>query len=235
MTEADAAWPPPPTIASVLSRFGRRFLIDTLIPVVLFLSVNTLVGLAWAIGVATAWAGVGTLLRRRAGQSTGPLVWLTLGYVLLRGVAGIATGSELVYFGPGVFNNLAIGTAFAVSVLIRRPLIGAIAPIFYAFPNALRQDPAYRRVFSRLTLAWAVLELANGTMQIILLTTVSTNMFVLVRSLVSWPATAAMFVFSLRYPRRAFSREPDVAARIAAAQAPQAARPTLGQAVEPAG
>jgi intracellular septation protein A len=215
----DDVWPPPPTIRSVLDRFGRRFVMDSLVPVVLFLAVNTVAGLAWAIGASMVWSGLGAYLARRAGRRTSPLVWLTLAFVVLKGVAGIATGSELLYFGPAVANNVVIGLAFAISVVVRRPLVGLIAPIFYAFPTFLREHPAYRRIFSRLTLGWAALLLGNGAVQVALLATVSTNTFVLVRALVSWPLTAVMFVVSLRYPRRAFEREPDLADRVAAARA----------------
>ena len=220
-------WPPPPTLASVSARFGRQFTVDALAPLVLFLVINTTAGLVWAMAVTTVWSGGVALLRRRAGKAAGPLVWLSLGFVVLRGVAGIWSGSDAVYFGPGIANNFIIAVVFVGSVLLRRPVVGAIAPIFYAFPDALRHHAAYRRVFSRITLAWAALQVGTGVLQIVLLATTTTNTYLLVRSLVSWPLTAALFVWSLRYPRIAFSREPDLAERIEAATAQHraAARP----------
>lgn len=216
---ADEELPPPPTLTSVLRKYGRRFLLDALVPVALFLSINSMAGLGWAMGLASGWAAGLVIARRRAGRAAGPLVWFSLGYVLLRGAAGIITGSDAVYFGPGIANNFVIAAIFAVSVLVRRPIVGAIATIFYPFPDDVRRHPAYRRAFGRLTLAWAAFQLLTGVLQIALLATTTTNTYILVRSLVSWPLGIALFVYSLRYPRTAFAREPDLADRVATAEA----------------
>ena len=212
-------WPPPPTLRSVAERFGRQFATDGLAPLVLFVSVNALAGLSAAIIVTTVWSTGIAVHRRRNQRSAGPLVWVGLGFLALRAAAGLATGSDAVYFGPGVATNLLVAVVFAVSVAVRRPVVGYIAPLFYAFPDALRHHASYRRTFGRLTLAWAALQLLNGALQIALLATVSTNTYLIVHAAISWPATAALFVVSLRYPTRAFEREPDLAGRIAAARA----------------
>lgn len=217
--EDEEAWPAPPTLRSVATHFGRQFATDALVPLVLFLVANVAAGLGAAIVTTTVWSGGSAALRRRAGRAAGPLVWVSLGFVLLRGAAGLATGSDAVYFGPRVATNFLVAIAFAGSVAIRRPIVGAIAPIFYPFPDVLRNHAAYRRVFSRLTLAWAALQLANGVLQVVLLANTGTNAYLLINALVSWPATAALFVVSLRYPAAAFAREPDLADRVAAAAA----------------
>src|SRR4051812_45968997 len=96
---------PPPTFRSVIQRYGRRAVTDSVIPLVLFIAVNTAFGLAAAMVVGTAWS-VGLITWRRSrGQSAGALVWFSLGFVLLRGVAGVLTRSDAVYFGPGIVNN----------------------------------------------------------------------------------------------------------------------------------
>lgn len=212
------AWPPPPTVRSVAERFGQQFATDALAPLVLFVTANAMAGLATAIVVTTLWSGATALHRKRTGRAAGPLVWIGLGFLVLRAAAGLLTGSDAVYFGPGVATNLLMAVAFVVSVAIRRPIVGAIAPIFYPFPDALRQHGAYNTVFSRLTLAWAALQLGNSILQVALLATVSTNTYLIVHAAITWPATAALFVVSLRYPTIAFAKEPDLAERIAAAQ-----------------
>lgn len=221
---ADAPWEEaevaaPPTLVSVLRQFGSRFLVDALVPVALFLSINSSAGLPWAMAASSAWSAGLVTLRRRAGKAAGPLVWLSLGYVLLRGAAGIITGSDAVYFGPGIANNFLIAGLFAGSVVVHRPVIGMIAPLFYPFPDEVRRHPAYRRVFSRLTLAWAAFQVFTGVVQIVLLASTTTNTYLLARSLVSWPLGIALFVYSLRYPRKAFAQQPDLAELAAAAEA----------------
>src|SRR5207248_2292802 len=148
----------PPTLRSVARRFGRRGLVDAVAPLVIFLVGNQTLGLGWAMAGATAWA-VGVMIVRRAKrQSIGLFLWVSLGFVLVRGAAGIASHSDAVYFGPGVVNNFVIGLVFVGSVIVRRPIVGMIAPVFYPFTDEVKAHPAYRRVFGRLTLAWGALQ-----------------------------------------------------------------------------
>lgn len=217
--------PPPPTLRSVLERFGRRFATDSVIPVALFLIVNSTAGLAWAMVAGSAWAIGLIAVRRLRGEVAGALVWISLGFVLIRGAVGLVTASDTVYFGPGVATNFVVTIGFVVSVAIRRPVVGYIAMIFYPFPEQVRRHDTYRRVFARLTLAWAALQALNGTVQAVTLLTASTNTFLLVRAAVNWPLSAALFVFSLGYPRRAFRRDPELGLWVEAAETGRVAEP----------
>jgi hypothetical protein len=79
------------------------------------------------------------------------------------GVAGVVggavlaklTGSGSGYFLPKVASNIVYGTAFLVSVLIGKPLIGVAWAFFHRQPLAWGYRPEVRRVFSALTLMWA--------------------------------------------------------------------------------
>src|SRR5437763_14362343 len=92
----------PPTFRSVIQRYGRRALTDSVVPLVLFIAVNTAFGLAAAMVVGTLWSGGLIATRRLRGQAAGGLVWFSLGFVVVRGVAGVLTRSDAVYFGPGI-------------------------------------------------------------------------------------------------------------------------------------
>jgi hypothetical protein len=203
----DGELPAFPTLSSVVRQFGRQFALDALVPVFLFLGANGAGGLVWAVAASSAWSMTLIIARRRASTSAGPLVWFSLGYALLRGAAAIIAGSATVYFGPAVIGDLAGGLAFVGSVVVRRPIVGAIATIFYAFPDEVRRGRAYRRVFSHLTLAWAALLILIGVFQVVLLATTSASMYLVVRSVATWPLIVGLFVVSLRYPRRALAPE----------------------------
>jgi intracellular septation protein A len=207
-----------PTLLSVIRRIGWRGFFDAVVPVALFLVLNVAAGIVAAMLAATAWAiaiGVWRMVHERR---TGVLIWIGLAYVLARGAAGVLTQSKVVFFGPGVAQTGLIGLVFLVSVILRRPAVGYIAPIIYPFQDYVRRHPAYRRAFSRLTLIWASYLLAKVALDVWLLTSLSASMFVLVRSIVSWPILLGLFVFSLRYPRRVFRREPDLVPYVEAAE-----------------
>ena len=214
----------PPTLRSVAGQYGRRFLVEGFAPLLIFLVANLARGLAWAMGAATAWAVGVMIVRRINGKSMSAFVWVVLGYVLVRGAAGIASHSDAVYFGPGVVNNFVIGLVLVGSVVVRRPIVGLIAPYFYPFTDEVKAHDAYRKVFGRLTLAWGMLQLSTATFQVWLLATASTTTFLLARSAVGWTLGIALFAVSLHYPRRAFARVPELADQVAAAEAAMSRR-----------
>jgi intracellular septation protein A len=206
------------TLRGVGARFGPRILSDALAPVAVFLLLNNLAGLRWAMAGATGWAVGLAMHRRRRGRAVGPIVFIVVGYLLLRGTAGVLTRSDAVFFGPGIATNFLIGGVFLLSVLIRRPIIGLIARAFYPFPRWMRRHPAFVRIFGRLTLLWGGFLVATGTWQAYLILNHSTNTFVIGRTAVGIPLAILLLTYSLRYPRRAFAREPECAAGVEAAE-----------------
>ena len=217
-----AQTPPAPTLLGVVRRIGRRGLVDAVIPVLLFVGVDAVAGLVWAMAVATAWAAGLALLRLVRRQRTGVVVWVALAYVLARGVAGMLTESKVVFFGPGVAQTGLIGLVFLASVIARRPAVGYIAPIVYPFPDFVRSHPAYRRAMTHLTVMWSVYLLAHVVLDVWLLKSVSASAFLVIRSAISWPLLLVLFVISLRYPRRVFRRVPELVPYVDAAESPNA-------------
>jgi hypothetical protein len=201
-----------------LRRIGWRGVVDGVVPVLLFVGVDAVAGLVWAMIAATGWAAGLATLRVVRRQRTGVVVWIALAYVLARGLAGILTQSKVVFFGPGVAQTGLIGLVFLVSVIARRPAVGYIAPIVYPFQDFVRAHPAYRRAMTHLTVMWAVYLLAHVGLDVWLLKSVSASAFLLIRSAVSWPMLLLLFVISLRYPRRVFRRVPELAPYVDAAE-----------------
>jgi hypothetical protein len=74
----------------------------SLSPTIGFLVVNYGFGLTEAMIAATLTSAVVIALRWRKGRRIGILLPASLAYVVIRGTAGVLTGSEDVYFGLGV-------------------------------------------------------------------------------------------------------------------------------------
>jgi intracellular septation protein A len=207
-----------PTLRTVVARIGWRGAIDSVVPISLFLVLNVTAGIVWAVGAATVWAVAVAIYRLIREGRTSIFLWIGLAYVLARGAAAMLTHSKLVFFGPGVAQTAVIGLVFLVSTIVRRPAVGYIAPIVYPFQDFVRQHPAYRRAMTHLTLVWAAYLLAHVAMDVYLLKTVSASLYVVIRSVVSWPILLGLFVFSLRYPRRVFRRVPELLPYVEAAE-----------------
>lgn len=197
-----------PTPATLARRFIPGFAIDAAIPVLLFVILNSKFGLVWAIAAVTVWSmGVFTY-KRVSGRGVGVLLPIVLVIIVLRGAIGILTRSHEVYFAPGIVNLLVLSMLFFGSVAFRHPLAGLVARTLYPFPKEMRRHPTFKKVFSRLTLAWGTYLLFQAGLQIFLLATVSPNAYLIGRTLIGYPIALILLVVSIYYPRTAFRAEP---------------------------
>jgi ubiquinone biosynthesis protein len=198
-----------PTLASSAKRFGPELVRSALIPMVLFVALDRRLGLGAAIAGVTAWTVGLTIVQKLRGKGSA-LAWITLFFVVVRGAIGLVSGSGVLYFLPDILNNFVYGGALALTVAVRKPAIGFVARLFYPFPPAARRHPTFRRVFSRLTLLWAGWLLGSGMLWLWLVLTVDPSTFLVAKRLISIPVMAALFLISLRYPRRAFEADPEL-------------------------
>jgi hypothetical protein len=134
--------------------FSTQGIVDSLVGPLLFLVLYKTAGLdAALIGAgAAALALVG--FRALRGQ---PLTtaWYGVAGVAIGAVLAKATGSGNGYFLPKVASNVLYGTAFLVSVVIGKPLIGVAWAFFHRQPLSWGYRAEVRRVFAALTLMWA--------------------------------------------------------------------------------
>jgi hypothetical protein len=135
---------------------GPQGIADSSIPAIVFVAVYTvggnrisLAGIC-ALGAALAIA----VLRLLKGES---LRFALAGFVGVAIAAFIAsrTGRAEDFFLPGLLLNLAYGTAYLVSILVRWPLIGVIlGPTVGGEGMAWRKDPVELRAYSRASWVW---------------------------------------------------------------------------------
>jgi hypothetical protein len=184
---------------------GPRVVRDALGPVLAFYAGWKLVGLGAGITAATALALAAFAWERRHARSgLGATIGLAL--ALLQAVTGLASGSAVGYFAPAVVVNALYGTAFFVSVAIGRPLAGIFAQETYPFPLELRASPLFRRVFSRISLAWGAYLVVRSAVRLATLLGASLEVFVLVNVVSGVPVSAALMAWSLWYGLRSFKR-----------------------------
>ena len=72
---------------------------ESVMPIVLFIIFNRLLGLAQAIVAATVWSVAISIRRYRNGHPIGKFIPIVTAGIVNRGVIGIITDSEAVYFG----------------------------------------------------------------------------------------------------------------------------------------
>jgi len=174
VTESDRARSPEPGEKSNDERHPLSVLlggpwgaIESMAPTVLFVlayfaSDNSVaVAVSVAIGVAIVLAAIKVSRREKPVR-------------VLTGLLGVAIAAlfaayqdnPLGFFEIRVLANILSALAFAVSILVRRPLMGVIIGPLMGTGMRWRQDPDLLRAYSRVTWLWAILSLVRAAIQV---------------------------------------------------------------------
>jgi hypothetical protein len=144
---------------------GWRGLVESSVPVVVFVLVNILADLNPAliasVGVALAIAGLRLAQRRPIRHALNGLFGVGIGaFIAWR------TGDEKDFYLPGILYGIGYGLALLASVAIRQPLVGWIWSVIVAGGKSeWRTDAKLIRTFSWLTVLWGVVWLAKVGVQ----------------------------------------------------------------------
>jgi len=147
-----------PSLADVLG--GRGGAIDATVPVVAFVLVFTLgdaLGWAspvgWAGGAAVLAAAVVAGLRVIGGRRPRAVLLGLLGVAVAALVAGY-TGRAVDFFLVQIATNAASALAWAVSIVIRWPLLGLVVGTALGQRTRWRRDPHLLRGYQRASWVW---------------------------------------------------------------------------------
>jgi hypothetical protein len=175
-----------------MARHAVPHLIEaTFIPLVLFYTFLWTAGVWGALIAALCWSWFAILRRVVTGQRIpGILVLGTLG-ITARTIAAFASGSVFVYFLQPSLTTIAIAGAFLLSVPAGRPLAERLAHDFVPLEPDVMGLPGVKRVFVRITLLWAFVNLANAAVSITLLMSQPVGAFVAAKTVAGMLLVAA--------------------------------------------
>jgi len=177
------------------------FLREGFLPLGAFYAGLRLSGLAAGIAASALTSVLIYLYERRAGRDA-LLVRLSLGFVVVQSIIGLAANSTTVYLAQPVLVAAAWGLAFLVSVPLGRPLAGALARAWYPFPPWLRETSTFKRVYGIESLVWGAYFLARSGVRLAILLNGSLESFLLVTLLTGTPAMLLLLAWSIRYSIR---------------------------------
>jgi len=150
-------------------------------------------------------SGLIYLYERRAGRDA-LLVRLSLAFVAVQSVVGLAAHSATVYLAQPVLVNAAWGVAFLVSAGIRRPLAGVFACAWYPFPGWFRQTDRFKRVYGIESIVWGIYMLARSGLRLAALLDGSVEDFLVVVLLTGPPLMILVIAWSIRYAIRGLTQ-----------------------------
>jgi hypothetical protein len=196
---------------------GKRGLVDSGLPAVVFVLVNSVVqafstreaALDAAIASAVV-VGVLVVLLRLVRKET--LQQAISGFLGLAIAVFFArrSGEARGFFLPGIFINIAYGLVFLGSAVIGRPLVGAIYSAIDGLDKRWREDPRLRRVFAVATVGWSLVFASRAVVQGVLYAMDRPGLLAAARLLMGWPLTIAAVALTVAYVKRA--RGPSAAA-----------------------
>ncbi|MGH3837669.1 MAG: DUF3159 domain-containing protein [Pseudonocardiaceae bacterium] len=207
-TPATPTTPEPARAPTLLEQLGGvGGLVSSVIPVVVFVAVNPLIGLQpaiWAsLGAAMA-VGVWRLVRREPLQ---PAVSGILGVAVCAFIA-YRTGEARGFYLYGIWYSLVAGLVFLGSVVVRRPLVGVLWSVLNGSGFGWRTDRRVRFGFQVATLVWAVFFLARFGVQRWLYEEQETSWLGVARLAMGLPLTAVAALVTIWAIRRAVRSTP---------------------------
>ena len=177
---------------------GQANLLDAILPPLLFVILNWLLGFDYAMWGSLALAVVLGAARLLRGQS--PLY-------ALGGVAGVALaigltwllGQEEGYFLPGIVTNALLALLCLVSILARRPLVAWTSYLARRWPLAWYWHPRVRPAYGEVTALWLLFFAGRLALQIVLYRREAVGLLATLNLLSGWPATIVLLVVSYLY------------------------------------
>ena len=185
---------------------GYRRLIDSVAPIAIFLLLNRFAGLGWAVGGATVWGLQATVRRSRRGEAVGKFLPLLIVYLLVRGLIGIITDSEDVYFGIGIATKALIGLGFIVTAVLKRSFLSRVLPTVLPFKTETIKHKIFSRVMAQMTVVLGLYQILTSIWDVWLYRHTSVDGYVVIRSLVGFPAGFIASLIALLYIDRSLRK-----------------------------
>jgi hypothetical protein len=201
---------------------GVSGMIYSSLPVLVFVGTSRLLGLPAAVGGALGIATLILVWRLLRRESVQPAVSGLIGVVVCALIAYML-GESKGYFLLGIWTSLLWAAVFAVSILIRRPVVGYIWSWLHGHDRAWRDVRRAVFAFDIATLTWVVVFGARFVVQHLLYQSDHTGWLVVARISMGWPLTAAAALvtyLAIRAAQRALE-----ATSVSAAAAPADAAP----------
>jgi hypothetical protein len=182
---------------TVFAGKGSR-LLDSFLPLLLFLIGNSIIGLNNALWVALGTAGAVALYRIFQKQN---LVYALGGFggVLLAAVFVWVSGSDTGFFLPGLISGAVTVILCVVSVLFNRPLVAWTSFITRRWPLGWYWHPRVLPAYNEVTMMWAVAFSIRLALEFWLFRQEAFQALGTVRVALGWPFTVVLLVVSYLY------------------------------------
>ena len=187
---------------------GRRAALDATVPAVGFVAGLLAAdgSIAVGAGVAVAAALAVSLWRLRRGDRPRAVLIGLLG-VCVAALIALRTGRPEDYFLPQLLSNAASALAWAVSIVVRWPLLGVVVGAVLRQGGRWRRDPALLRAYARGSWVWVLQYVVRVAVFLPLYAAGQMVALGVARVALTWPLVAACLTVSWWVIRRSLPPE----------------------------
>lgn len=177
---------------------GRNSFLDAILPPIIFLVVNGLVGFQaamWSALVISGLIALGRIIRKQS------LTYALAGVGSVALAIGVAwfLGRSEGFFLPGLISGSMTLLLAIVSLVIHRPMVAWTSYIARRWPLDWYWHPLVRPAYSEVTFAWTLFFTARLLLQYSLFEKENVNFLAITNFVTGWPATILLLVFSYLY------------------------------------
>lgn len=191
---------PPETLATLLG--GTRGAVDASLPVLAFVGAwLASEEIAWAAGGALVVAAVVAIVRLRQGRKPRGVLLGLLG-VCVSALVALYTGRAEDFFLVQIFSNAASAVAWALSIVLRWPLLGVVVGLVLGQKFRWRRDPALVRAYGRASWVWVGQYVVRLAVFLPLWAGGMVTALGLARAALTWPLVATCLALSWWVLRR---------------------------------
>ena len=192
--------PADPGLAEVLG--GRGGAVDATVPVIAFVAVFTVADasswaapVAWAGGAAVLVGAVVAAVRLARGGRPRAVVLGLLG-VAVAALIALYTGRAVDFFLVQIVTNAASALAWAVSIVVRWPLLGIVVGTALGQRTRWRRDPDLLRGYQRASWVWVGQYLVRLAVFLPLYAADAVVALGIARTVLTWPLVALCVALS---------------------------------------
>lgn len=177
---------------------GRNSFFDAILPPIIFLLINGLVGFQaamWSALILSAGIAILRIVRKQS------LTYALAGVGSVAVAIGLARylGKSEGFFLPGLISGSMTLLLTILSLVIRRPMVAWTSYIARRWPLDWYWHPQVRPAYSEVTFAWVIFFTARLLLQFALFENQDVNSLALTNFVAGWPATILLLIFSYLY------------------------------------
>ena len=177
---------------------GRGNVTDSIVPPLIFVVMNAVLGLQYAVVGSLAFVLFITVVRLSRRQ---PLRYALggVGGILLAVAVAQLLGRAEGYFLPAIVTGGGTLVVCMVSVIVRRPLVAWTSHLARGWPLAWYWHPKVRPAYSEVTWLWVGIFAVRLSLQLALFQGAAPELLAVVNIAMGWPTTIVLLVISYLY------------------------------------